>query len=332
MPLRLARHWRAPNLKNCPLHARIKGRYGTDMTKGVFIYRASSEYNDDPTARYQFPTRRYLSRATALINDWVLYLEPRRGGTRGYFAAAKVQSVVPDPTDPNMHLALIEPGSFVEFDNHVPFSDRDGPVERGLLNADGAASGNKQAAVRPIKDADFNRIIERGFAEEIDVLPRIGEPTVEPMTDRLFEDRTPYDFEVVRDRIDMVTSRAVRDRAFRRNVLAAYDCRCAFSGLKLINGGGRAEVEAAHIRPVEHGGPDAVANGLALSGTAHWMFDRGLITLEDDLSISVSRQVNNIESIWNFVQPSRRATLPSNLSNHPHPNFLGWHRKHVFKT
>lgn len=301
------------------------------MTKGVFIYRSSSEYNDDPTARYQFPTRRYLSRANALVDDWVIYLEPRRGGTRGYFATAKVQSVVADPTDPDMHLALIEPGSFVEFDKHVAFSDADGPIERGLLNADGEASGNKQAAVRPISDADFNRIIDRGLSDEATLLPRVDKPEVAVIGDRLFEEQTPYAFEVVRDRVALLTSRVIRDRAFRRNVIAAYDCRCAFTGLKLINGGGRAEVEAAHIRPVEYGGPDAVANGLALSGTAHWMFDRGLITLEDDMSICVSRQVNDIESVWNFVQPSRRATLPLNQANRPHPNFLAWHRDHAFK-
>lgn len=53
--------------------------------------------------------------------------------------------------------------------------------------------------------------------------------------------------------------------------------------MKLINGGGRAEAEAAHIRSVEANGPDIVSNGLALSGTAHWMFDRGLLSLTDDL-------------------------------------------------
>ena len=37
------------------------------------------------------------------------------------------------------------------------------------------------------------------------------------------------------------------------------------------------EDEAAHIRPVEHNGPDIISNGIALSGTAHWMFDRGLV-------------------------------------------------------
>jgi putative restriction endonuclease len=56
---------------------------------------------------------------------------------------------------------------------------------------------------------------------------------------------------------------------FRRIIVKAYDARCAITGLKLINGGGRAEVEAAHIRPVGANGPDTVQNGLALSGSFH---------------------------------------------------------------
>ncbi len=301
------------------------------MAKGVFIYRASSGYVDDPTTKYQFPSSRYLSRANSFLGDWVVYLEPRRGGARGYFAAARVAAVVPDPIDSGMHLALIEPGSFVEFDNHVAFSDEDGPIERGLLNAAGAASGNKQAAVRPISDADFNRIIERGLVDEGDILPRVGPTASPPQTNHLFEEQTPYTFQVVRNRVETLTSRAVRDRAFRRNVLAAYDCRCCFSGLKLINGGGRAEVEAAHIKPVQFGGPDAVANGLALSGTAHWMFDRGLLTLGDDLSIQVSRHVNDVESVLGFLQSNGIASSPQYAAARPHVNFLAWHREFVFK-
>lgn len=68
-------------------------------------------------------------------------------------------------------------------------------------------------------------------------------------------------------------------------VLRAYDERRAVTGLKLINGLGRAEVAAAQIRPVEQNGPDIDNNGVALSGTAHWMVDRGLIGFTDDLEI-----------------------------------------------
>jgi putative restriction endonuclease len=103
------------------------------------------------------------------------------------------------------------------------------------------------------------------------------------------------------------------------------------TGLKLINGGGRAEVAAAHIRPVEANGPDIVSNGIALSGTAHWMFDRGLIGLSDDLEILVSRQANDPDSIRSFLNKTERAFAPTRLQERPHPHFLRWHRENCFK-
>jgi putative restriction endonuclease len=75
----------------------------------------------------------------------------------------------------------------------------------------------------------------------------------------------------------MLVNRKIRDANFRRLVCEAYDDTCAVTGLRIINGGGRSEVQAAHIWPVAEGGSDAVHNGIALSGTAHWLFDRHLI-------------------------------------------------------
>src|SRR5581483_4935867 len=134
---------------------------------------------------------------------------------------------------------------------------------------------------------DFNRIVAVGLNESDPLLPRVGD---ESPPSGFREDQTP--FEQSRNRINFVTSRIVRDRIFRRIVLRAYSERCAISGLKLINGSGRAEVAAAHIRPVEANGPDTISNGIALSGTVHWMFDRGLLSLSDDLQILISRQTN----------------------------------------
>lgn len=141
----------------------------------------------------------------------------------------------------------------------------------------------------------------------------------------------PFVFEQDRTRVTTFTSRIVRDRVFRRVVLRAYDERCAITGLKLINGGGRAEVEAAHIRPVEASGPDIVNNGLALSGTTHWMFDRGLLSLADDLEILVSRQANDPESIRAVINKTGYALAPNRMTDRPHPHFLAWHRDHCFK-
>jgi putative restriction endonuclease len=128
-----------------------------------------------------------------------------------------------------------------------------------------------------------------------------------------------------------LSSRVVRDRLFRRLILQAYDKRCAITGLKLINGGGRAEVDAAHIKPVEANGPDILTNGIALSGTAHWMFDRGLISLSDNLDILVSRQANDADSIRGLINPTCRAIVPPRSFERPHPQFLHWHRENCFK-
>ena len=115
------------------------------------------------------------------------------------------------------------------------------------------------------------------------------------------------------------------------SVLRAYSERCAISGIKLINGNGRAEVAAAHIRPVEANGPDIVNNGIALSGTVHWMFDRGLISLTDELQVLVSRQANDAEAIRSLINKTGHAFAPERSSDRPHPTFLQWHRKHCFK-
>ncbi|HEX9954423.1 MAG TPA: HNH endonuclease [Allosphingosinicella sp.] len=301
------------------------------MTRGVFLHREDSRYDDLPAMRYQFP-QSYLSRASQFVGDWIIYYEPRRGPTgKGYFAMAKVDRIIPDPSARGMHIALIEPGSYLDFERLVPFSSEAGPIERGLLNEAVRISGRAQAAVRPISIADFNRILDAGLPDENTLLPRIGAASDALVPHRVQDEQAPFALDVQRDRVSYLASRPVRDRVFRRLVLDAYDRRCAVTGLKFINGGGRAEVEAAHIKPVEHQGSDDVRNGIALSGTAHWMFDRGLISLSDDLEVLVSRQVNDVASVWKLVNSDRRAKAPSNPAHRPHPSYLAWHREHCFK-
>jgi putative restriction endonuclease len=314
------------------------------MTFGVFIHRADSIYDDSPAERYQFP-KPYFERASACVGDWIVYYEPVKvRGSKGYYAIARVAQIVPDPTAPNMYLALIEPGSYLEFPNPVPFDDGSGVVEAGLLNEQGRISGRAQAAVRPISPQDFDRILARGLAEVQAQLPRedaVDAGTPPPSLPLEGEEwrggwgergQTPFAYELERERISAMTTRVVRDRVFRRVVLRAYGERCAVTGLKLINGGGRAEVAAAHIRPVEHNGPDIINNGVALSGTAHWMFDRGMIGFSDDLEILISRQVNDREGVESVINKTGRLIGPLAARDRPHPAFLSWHREHCFKA
>ncbi|HKR93430.1 MAG TPA: hypothetical protein VJR88_14300, partial [Novosphingobium sp.] len=72
-----------------------------------------------------------------------------------------------------MYLALVDPGTYLDFVNPVPFNGPLGVVEQGVLNADGKNSGRAQSAVRPLSNQDFNRIIDLGLADDEDFLPRI---------------------------------------------------------------------------------------------------------------------------------------------------------------
>ena len=114
-------------------------------------------------------------------------------------------------------------------------------------------------------------------------------------------------------------------------MLKAYDRRCALTGFQFINGGGRAEVEAAHIKSVQDKGPDVVQNGLALSGTVHWMFDRGLLTIADNAEILMSNHINDVDGVQKILRADGLARFPDDPNYRPDPAFLRWHREHCFK-
>jgi putative restriction endonuclease len=299
------------------------------MAFGIFMHRADAIYDDVPAERYQFP-KQYLSRAKQCEGDWIVYLEPSKvANTKGFFAVARVQEIIADPGHEGMYIAVIEPGSYLDFGDPVPFRYDGGYVERGVLNEHGRVSGRAQAAVRTISDPDFWRIIDLGLGDREAILPRVGEQGAQLVG--FAEDQTAFETIPVRERVAQLMTRALRDRNFRKTVLRAYDARCAITGLKLINGGGRAEVEAAHIRPVERDGPDIVSNGLALSGTAHWMFDRGLVGVDDDHRILVSRQANDRDAVEGMINDSGKIIAPVRMAERPRLEFIRWHRENCFK-
>jgi putative restriction endonuclease len=102
------------------------------------------------------------------------------------------------------------------------------------------------------------------------------------------------------------------------------------TGLRLINGGGRPEVQAAHIQPVASKGPDSVRNGLALSGTVHWMFDRGLISIGDDYTILTAKSYVPDDAL-RLLNKNGLVHLPEDPALHPNAHYLKFHRDNIFK-
>lgn len=294
------------------------------MVKLVLLHKADSIYEDEPDRVYDFP-KSYLKAVQEGVGDWAIYYEPVKAGPRGYFAVARIGRVVPKQGLKGRYEARIVPGSYLPFDREVPRLDAGRPLESALSMPDGTpkAGGAQQLAVRRLPEAEFTEIVRRGLPVDLETIEarRYAAPG-----SHLDDSALPFDRPV----IERLTSRPYRDVAFRRKVREAYDYRCAMSGLRLRNGGGRPEVQAAHLRPVEHQGSDSVRNGLALTGTLHWMFDRGLVSVADDLTILVSRNKVPPEVAQRLILPQGRLAMPTDPRDRPHPENLRWHRENVF--
>jgi len=299
------------------------------MTKAVFITKVTPSYKDLPEDRYHFP-RTYLNHVRQTVGDYIVYYEPRRssaelssrGGRQSYFGVARVVSVIEDTDLPDHYYAIIDRTTYLDFDRPVPFQEGGHYYESALKKGDG--STNKGAfgrAVRLIPNNEFDRILKSGFA------PVLGERTASEITLPGFSE-PPAIFE--RPIVEMLVSRPFRERSFMHNVRAAYSNRCAMTGLRLINGGGRPEVQAAHIQPVASKGSDSVRNGVALSGTVHWMFDRGLISIGDDYKILVAKD-HVPEDAARLLNQNGSINLPEDEALYPNAHYLKFHRDNVFK-
>ena len=300
----------------------------TTPSKGVWLLPGGSNPGDRPERSYRLQST-WLRTATRMAGQWIVYQVPGPSDGGGYVAVARVEQIAEDPDRADLFVARIARGSYLEFGRAVPFRHDGTIVERGLLDADGRLDGDRASRpVRAISNADFNRIVELGLVTEEDLPPRTDAEDDTANAQAFFDEQSAWEGPI--DRASMLVNRTVRDRQFRKRVLDIYGARCALTGMKLINGGGRAETQAAHVMSVEAGGPDAVNNGIALSGTIHWMFDRGLISLSDAGDILLSRGINDRESVERLIFPDRKARLPAAAAHRPHPRYLHWHRTKRF--
>jgi putative restriction endonuclease len=300
--------------------------------KAIFDTRAESGYDDEIIERYHFPNR-YLPVAQQSVGDWIIYREPRRGGGRsGYVAVARLLSIDPDPVDPGRSYARM--ADFLPFDAVVPLEHADGFYEARLQNiSDRSRIGVtlQGRSVRPISDEEFGAIARAGLATTLapENAARLDLDAAHVDTNTLGLLRAPPG-EQERRIAQMLVNRKIRDASFRRQVCDAYENICAVTGLRIVNGSGKAEVQAAHIWPVAEGGPDVVQNGIALSGTVHWLFDRHLISLTDDYGLLVSHNRVPRELQHLFQRHLDRIHLPKQQSSWPHLRYIQRHRDAYF--
>lgn len=296
------------------------------MTNAVFVTKVDTHYDDRPESHYHFP-KMYLSRIKKTVGDWIIYYEPRRHGSgrsggKEYFAFARVREIQPDPNRPDHYYAFVE--KYEEFVERVPLKPDHEYLEGRLQKTDGTINmGRARIPVRHISPKEFELIVQLGFRH----LLRPESKESQPEFFGLAEEQAIFERPVV----EHLVRKKIRSSVFSSNVRRAYELTCAFTGLKLINGGGRPEVQAAHIRPVSQDGPDTVRNGIALSSTAHWMFDRGLIGVDDDFRLIVAEERVPDQAL-SYLNSDGRMKIPSDPTLRPHSTYLRYHREHILKA
>ena len=124
--------------------------------------------------------------------------------------------------------------------------------------------------------------------------------------------------------------RIARSQAFRRNVLKAYDNRCAVTGTAIVAPNGAIGCDAAHIISKESNGVDDVRNGLCLTKNLHWAFDRGMFSIDDDCRVMIADEVKSAPGNDDLkLLEGQKLRVPAVFDLAPHSSALNWHRENV---
>jgi putative restriction endonuclease len=143
------------------------------------------------------------------------------------------------------------------------------------------------------------------------------------------EERTEYSLNIPEGKSrDAMVKQRVNQGFFRRMILASYGQKCCLTGLALPS-----LLNASHIVPwaAEVSSRTDPRNGLCLNALHDRAFDRGLITVGENRQVVVSSAVMEVarEDATAIQEVAGRELVePGRFL--PDPNYLAYHREHVF--
>ena len=131
-------------------------------------------------------------------------------------------------------------------------------------------------------------------------------------------------------RVESHQLRVARSSVFPLLVKQEYNFRCCVSGICIEAPYQIYEIEAAHVVPVTQGGTDDVRNGLSMSRTLHWAFDRGLFGIKEDRTVYLPRRISRMEGNEFLKQFIGKSIAPAQTDRFcVHDDALDWHRRSV---
>ncbi|MDA1016288.1 MAG: HNH endonuclease [Planctomycetota bacterium] len=127
------------------------------------------------------------------------------------------------------------------------------------------------------------------------------------------------------------TRQRLHQSFFRDAVLSSYSVRCCVTGLPIVQC-----LVAGHIIPwsVEERRRADPTNGVCLSATFDRLYDCGLVTIEDDLTLRISNRLREVEdrAVMELVTSRHGQKIEPPARFRPDPACLRWHREHKFES
>ena len=179
----------------------------------------------------------------------------------------------------------------------------------------------------------INALLNGGYfsTTEIEKLKqKIGEMILSFEYEKKLNEQISQEFKMD-GKIDDTVLRPSRDPAFRRLILKSYAGTCAVCGARLVTSSGISVIDAAHILPFSRFRNDDLRNGMALCKTHHWLFDKGLISVDEHYRALVSKAIEKEEPegmVSRFT--GKEIRLPESAEKFPSQVALEWHRGEVF--
>jgi putative restriction endonuclease len=88
----------------------------------------------------------------------------------------------------------------------------------------------------------------------------------------------------------------VRGSLFKKWIPKLYNHTCSITRMRVTSSHGYQLIDACHIKPISLSNDDTVSNGFALCPNLHRAFDRGIIGVDADYRVVVSRHITEDDS------------------------------------
>jgi putative restriction endonuclease len=124
----------------------------------------------------------------------------------------------------------------------------------------------------------------------------------------------------------------LRGSIFKREIPKIYNNTCCISGMRIDATISISMIDACHIVPFSESYDNTITNGIALCPNLHRAFDRGLISVDDNYKVVVSKSFREDETSYSIrAFESKTISLPTQESYFPKTNNFLWHLKNIFK-